>query len=68
LLTYGENPETTAREAAAYVNKLVHGARPAELPIEEPTRFVLAVNLRVAKKLGVTIPPQVFLRADQVFE
>jgi putative ABC transport system substrate-binding protein len=68
LLTYGENPETTAREAATYVNKLVHGARPAELPIEEPKRFVLAVNLRVAKKLGVTIPPQVFLRADQVFE
>lgn len=68
LLSYGENLEATSRDAARYINKIVHGANAAELPIEQPTRFVLTVNLRAAKQLGVTVPPSVLLRADRVVE
>jgi len=68
LLSYGENLETTARESAAYIDKIVHGASPAELPIEQPARFELAVNLKIAKRLGITIPAHVLVRADRVIE
>jgi putative ABC transport system substrate-binding protein len=68
LLSYGENVEVTARESVAYIDKIVHGANPAELPIEQPTRFELSVNMRVAKQLGITIPQSVLVRANRIVE
>jgi ABC-type uncharacterized transport system substrate-binding protein len=68
MLSYGENLEVTARESAAYIEKVVRGASPAELPIEQPTRFELGVNLKVAKQLGIAIPPSVMVRADRLIE
>ena len=68
LLSYGENLEVTARESAAYIDKIVQGANPAELPIEQPTRFELSVNMKMAKQLGITIPQSVLLRADRIIE
>jgi putative ABC transport system substrate-binding protein len=68
LLSYGENVEVTARESAAYIDKIVHGAKPAELPIEQPTRFELSVNMRVAKQLGITIPQSVLVRANRIID
>jgi putative tryptophan/tyrosine transport system substrate-binding protein len=68
LLSYGENLEVTARESAAYIDKIVQGANPAELPIEQPTRFELSVNMKMAKQLGITIPQSVLVRADRIIE
>ena len=68
LLSYGENIEATARESAAYIHKIVAGANPAELPIEQPTRFELSVNMKMAKRLGITIPVSVLVRADRIIE
>jgi putative tryptophan/tyrosine transport system substrate-binding protein len=68
LLSYGESLETTARLAAAHIDKIAQGANAAELPIEQPTRFRLTVNLKVARDLGITIPATVSVRADRVIE
>jgi ABC-type uncharacterized transport system substrate-binding protein len=68
LLSYGESLETTARLAAAHIDKIVRGTNAAELPIEQPTRFQLTVNLKVARHLGITIPATVLVRADRVIE
>ena len=68
LLGYGPNLAELFRQAARYVDRVVKGARPADLPIERPSRFQLLVNLKTAKALGLTIPPALLQRADQVIE
>lgn len=66
LIAYGPDFSAQWRRAADYVDKIIKGAKPAELPIEEPTQFRLTVNLRTAKGLRLTVPESVLLRADEV--
>ena len=65
---YSGNLEESYRKAATYVDKILKGAKPADLPIEQPTRFELVINLRTARELKLTIPQSLRVRADQLIE
>jgi len=68
LLSYGNDPIEVVRRAATYVDRILRGAKPADLPVQMPTKFEMVVNLKTAKALGLAVPPSILLQADDVIE
>lgn len=68
LLSYGPDFQSLYRGAAGFIDKIFKGAKPADLPVEQPTKFELVVNLKSAKALGIEVPASLLLRADQMIE
>ena len=67
-MSYGQSNVDSNRRAAIFVDKILRGTNPADIPVEQPTKFLLAVNLKTAKALGITIPPSILVLANKVIE